>query len=557
MNSLVRKMLVFLLVMAMVAAAGWYGRKAYKHSTERRALTEATQYLEKKDGRNAVLCLQRALQINPMSFPATRLMADMLDSAGAPAALGWRIRAAQLQPDNMTNRLLWAQTAVKFRDGKSANDALSGLDEKSRGTAMYHKLAGALAWNLGNNSQAEKDYREALRLEPGNLTIVLNLDSIGLASTNIEIVNAARLSLEHLATNSEYRLIALRYLTIDASGHKSFAKAMDYSAEIVRDPAATETDKIEYLQLLHLANDANFAPWLASLKQAATRSPDDAFALGKWMALNENPTDALHWLESLPVTIQTNQPVPLIIADCHIVLKDWKGLVALVEPQDWAGANCFRLALMALGQRSLQREAASEASWRKALRLASHQPDRLARLSQVTSNWGWDAENTEVLKELVAEFPKEKWAVDQLVNKFYLAGNTRELAGLVAKIYAADTSNPRSKNNFANISLLRKADLDEAYRLAREAYNSSPENPFFASTYAYSLLLQKKPDEAVKIIGNLKPEYLQIPSIAAYYGVVEAQSGRKDLAKAPLERAAAANLLPEEKEMVRLAIARL
>ncbi len=48
MNSLVKKLLIFLLVMAMVAGAGWYGRKAYKKATERRAIAEAANYLEKK-----------------------------------------------------------------------------------------------------------------------------------------------------------------------------------------------------------------------------------------------------------------------------------------------------------------------------------------------------------------------------------------------------------------------------------------------------------------------------------------------------------------------------
>ena len=140
--------------------------------------------------------MQRALQVNPISLPAGEMMADMLESAGLPAALGWRVRNAQLQPNNMTNRLAWAQTAIKLRDFKSATNALAGLDENSKGTAMYHKLSGALAWGLGKNGEAEKHYREALRLEPGNLSVVMNLDTIGLASTNSEVASAARLSLE-------------------------------------------------------------------------------------------------------------------------------------------------------------------------------------------------------------------------------------------------------------------------------------------------------------------------------------------------------------------------
>src|SRR5882724_1864416 len=394
MNNLVKKMLVFLLVMGVVAAGGWYGRKAYKNAMERHAITEARQYLEKKDARNASLCLQRALQINPMSLPASQIMADMLDSAGMPAALGWRIHVSQLEPKNMTNRLLWAQAAVKLKDVKSATDALGGVDDKSKGSAMYLKLSGALAWSLGKSEEAEKHYREALRLEPNNLTVVMNLDTIGLASTNSQVAAAARASLEQLVTNAEYRMVGLRYLTADAATHKSYSKAMNNSAEIVRDPAATIADKIEYLQLLQLSGSANFAPWLASLRQAATNSAENAFALGKWMALAENPTNALRWLESLPPTIQTNQPVPLIIADCLVALKDWKGLGALLEKQNWAEADCFRLALVSLGQRSLQQETASQTTWHKALRLSAHRLDRLARLAQVTSNWGWDAENT-------------------------------------------------------------------------------------------------------------------------------------------------------------------
>jgi hypothetical protein len=275
------------------------------------------------------------------------------------------------------------------------------------------------------------------------------------------------------------------------------------------------------------------------------------------MAATENPTNALRWLQSLPPNIQTNQPVPLILADCQIAVKDWKGLIALAEKQNWADADCFRLALVSLGQRSLKQDPASQTTWRKALHQAEHRLDRLARLAQVTAGWNWDAENTEVLRAVIDEFPREKWAVDQLAGKLYTAGSTRELGDLMAKVYASDNSDARLKNNLANIDLLRRADLDTAYRLAHEAYDSATNNPFFISIYAYSLLLQNKQDQAVKVFNGLKPEYLQIPSVAAYYGVVQAQSGHKDLAKAPLERAASAKLLPEEKEIVRLAQTRL
>ncbi|HEX3798995.1 MAG TPA: hypothetical protein VH413_09870 [Verrucomicrobiae bacterium] len=557
MNSLIKKMFIFLSVMAVVALAGWFGRKAYKNATERRAIAEANHYLEQKDPRNAALCLQRALQINPISVPAYKLMADILEGADSSNALGWRMHAAQFEPNNMTNRLLWAETAIKLHDFKSADEALGGLDEKSKNGAMYHKLCGAMAWSQGKSDEAQKHYHEALRLEPGNETISLNIQTIALASTNTQTVASARTAMEALSTNATVRPIALHYLLADATTHKSFERAVYFSSEIVREPSATISDKIEHLQLLHRTGSTNFAPWLASLKSEASKSPGCAFALGQWMGLIEGPTNTLRWLGTLPSAMQTNQPVPLIAADCYVAMKDWKGLTGLLEKQDWGDANCYRLTLLSFGQRELNENTASQSSWHKALRLAGHHSDRLARLAQATAEHGWDTENTEVLREAAAEFPKEKWAVENLAGKYYASGNTRELSELISKTYAADSSNARLKNNLANLSMLRKADLEEAFRLAREAYDSSPENPFFTSTYAYSLLLQNKPGEAAKIVDSLKPESLKNPSVAAYYGVVEAQSGHKDLAKAPLERAAAAKLLPEENAMVKVALASL
>jgi predicted Zn-dependent protease len=127
------------------------------------------------------------------------------------------------------------------------------------------------------------------------------------------------------------------------------------------------------------------------------------------------------------------------------------------------------------------------------------------------------------------------------------------LAELLSKCCAANPTNQMLKNDLANVFLLRKTDLEKAHRMAREAYDSAPDNPYYVSTYAYSLLLQNKVDEASKVVSGLKTNSLEIPSVAAYYGVVQARSGHKDLARDALQLASKGTLLPEEKEIVRLA----
>src|SRR5271169_1131690 len=128
MNGFIKKILIFIAVMAVVAFAGWFGRKAYKKATEHRLIAEAGTYLEKQDFRNASLCLQRALEINPVNVQVNSLTADLLEEAGAPAALSWRIRAAQIQTNNVELRFAWAQTALKLNDLPSAVQALRAVD---------------------------------------------------------------------------------------------------------------------------------------------------------------------------------------------------------------------------------------------------------------------------------------------------------------------------------------------------------------------------------------------------------------------------------------------
>jgi predicted Zn-dependent protease len=562
MNSLTKKLLIFALVMTALGAAGWFGRKAYKSATERRLVAQSAQYLEKKDARNAVLCLQRALKVNPSSYEATKAMADLLEKSGVPVALSWRIRAAQIKPNDAQCRYSWARTALALNELPSAANALAGVDGQAKTTADYHTLAGALAWGANKAGEAETHYKEALRLEPTNQTSALNLATIHLASTNQEVANAARLTLEQIATNPALRSTALHHLAEDAEANKSFAKALAYSKEILQSPSATFTDKIGHLVLLQEAKSSEAAPWLATLKAEAGKSPATAFALGRWMASAENSTNALRWLQSLPATVQTNFPAPLLITDCQMAVNDWPGLLALLNKEEWGELDYYKQSLVARAQRTLGQKSAATSAWQKALRLSSHRLDRLSRLSQVTAAWHWTAEREEILREITTVFPKERWAVDQLVAQFYAEGNTRGIQDLLLNILTSNPTDIHLKNNLANVILLRKAQLDKgqldkAHRLAREAYEATPNDPFFASTYAYSLLIQGKTEEAGKVLGSLKPEFLQIPSIAAYYGVVEARSGRKDLAKEPLARAAAAPLLPEEKEMVRLAIAQL
>jgi len=553
MNSFLRKTLIVVAVMAVVAVAGWGGRKAYHRATMNRLVAEAGQYLAKQDLKNAGLCLRQALTINSLDLKANKLMGDLLEEGGSPAALGWRVRTAQLDTNNVEYRFAWAQTALKLNDLPSAVQALRGVDAKYQSTAEYHKLRGAVAWGVHAPAEAEKEYAEALRLQPTNSIVAMNLATTKLLATNPAVADSARRSLEQIPTNSPLHLTAIRFLVTDAINHKSFQTALACSQEVVADPKSSYADKLTHLQILSASQDPRESAWLADLKGDAAHSPQHAYILGHWLQNQQSPALALQWLQSLPQETQTNMPVPLAITDCLIATKDWNGLLTLVQKQDWDELNFYRFALESLAHRNNDEAMAEKSAWRRCLLMSSSRLDRLVKLDQLTSAWGWSQERTDVLQEVISGFPKEVWADEELVGLFYATGNTHALASLLDKLYAADPSNLRIKNNLATVLMLLKSDAPKAHRLAFESYSNSTNNPFFACTYAYSLLLQSKPEEAVRILGALNTDNLKNPSIAAYYGVVEAEAGHKDAAKEALKLATTARLLPEEMDLVRKA----
>jgi predicted Zn-dependent protease len=106
-----------------------------------------------------------------------------------------------------------------------------------------------------------------------------------------------------------------------------------------------------------------------------------------------------------------------------------------------------------------------------------------------------------------------------------------------------------AKNNLATIALLLDAKELKPYDLARDVYQQAPTNASFASTYAFSLYQQKKYADALKVMQQLKPQDLEIPAIAGYYGLILKATGNGAKAKVYLDWTSKARLLPEERKL--------
>ena len=545
-----RKVLLIVLVLGILALGGYGGYRGYMSLRQAHLIKQAQHYLTKSDARRALLCLERVLRSNPRNVEASRMMAALMEAGRSPGALLWRSRVVEFNPRSLDDRLALAQSAMMFRDYMVATNALEGVDAAGKKTAAYHNIAGAVAAAANQRAEAEAHFLEAARLEPTNPVPQLNLAVVRLYSTNEPARAEARTALTRISsTTPALRCQALRELVVDSLRSRQTNAALELSRDLVQQTNSAFSDRLLRLDVLKGSQNAEFKPALAAYQREAGTNTAKIYELSTWQMTRIGPAETLAWLRSLPKNTQTNQPVALLAAECHTMLGDWRGLQASLEQQNWAELEFVRHAFQTRALRGQDLGGAAKAEWEQALKAANGQKASLIMLLRLAAQWNWQSEGEDLLWIIVNQYPGERWAFGALNQALFASGRTRPLMMLYSQELKRSPSDLSMKNNLAMTALLLDAQELKPHELAREVYQKAPTNAAYVSTYAYSLHLQKKDAEALKVIEQLKPQVLQNPSIAGYYGLILKATGNGAKAKTCLELASKAPLLPEEKKL--------
>ena len=121
---------VSFLICGCVLFLAWAGYLVYRIERHQMYLRNGRQALERADLRSAYSFAQRAVEDRQNDVDACRLMADLQDAIGSPAALSWRLRAAQLEPSNVLNYLALAEAALKLGNAGGALQAPSQITKR-------------------------------------------------------------------------------------------------------------------------------------------------------------------------------------------------------------------------------------------------------------------------------------------------------------------------------------------------------------------------------------------------------------------------------------------
>ncbi|MCD6051453.1 MAG: hypothetical protein K0Q55_2862, partial [Verrucomicrobia bacterium] len=178
-------------------------------------------------------------------------------------------------------------------------------------------------------------------------------------------------------------------------------------------------------------------------------------------------------------------------------------------------------------------------------------------LAKIAQGWAWNSEAEEIWLVLSRNETGRIPALRALHKIYMDNGDSRRLLKVTESISELIPDDPIIKNNYAMLSLLLGQNLPKARELARANFEKHPQDPAAISTYTFALREEGKLPEAVALMEKLPPDVKKIPGIAAYLGIMLAESGRGKEARPYLELGAKAEgLLPEEKELLKTATAK-
>jgi len=552
-----RKTFIIILIGIAVLLAGYVGYRSYNVWRCNHLMNLAHQFLAKEDGRNAMLCAQRVLRIDPQNVAATRVMAQLASLANSPIALMYWSRVVELNPHSLDDRLGLADTAMKLRDYAAATNALGGVDPASRNTVAYHRAAGVVTYAIGDVAKSQAEFLEATKLDPQNLSLQLYLAMVRLHDTNQSGPSLARDTLRQLsvsATNPAIRCQALRVLVDDALRRRRSDEALSYSKQLSADTNNIFRDRLLRLEVLKKTASADLQPELASFQREAGTNLVKVFDLVQWQLDEGSPQEGLAWVRTLPPATQTNLALEYQVAECYDKLRDWRGLQSAIAPQNWGEYDFARHAYLSRALRGQGLGDSAKAEWELALKGANAQYENttkinLSKLLYLAGQWNWQSEGEEILWVIVNRYPGDRQAVRQLTQALFVSGRTRSLMQLFSQESKRAPSDAEIKNNLAMTALLLDAQELKPYDLAHQAYQQYPTNATYASTYAFSLYLQGKNADALKIMTSLKTQDLQSTAIAGYYGLILKATGDREKARIYLDWACKGRLLPEERKL--------
>lgn len=536
-----------------------YAPRAYNSWREARLFKHASASLAREDFDSATQAAQRMLYIRPHSLGAFQIMADATEKQNRPETVAWRAQIARLLPHELDAQLNLASAALRFGQLDVARRALDNVPQEDRDKAAYHVVAGWLARAQGNDSAVEEHFAAAVKQEPANDLYQFNLAVLQIRSPDPEKNSPARETLERLSKIVGFRTGSLRALLTDAVQRDDLERADRLAQDLQMSQQVTFADFLLCLDFYRKLDEKKLGAVLDKVKPVAARDPADIASLMDWMNRNGLAAETLKWTDKLPSEVTSTPPPAIPIAEAFATEKNWSRLRRWTRSGAWGDFEFLRFAYQAYAARQSRQAAADaefDALWESAEHAAIDHPEREGALARLATRWGLTTEAKVLWKRVARDAPMRREALDAIYRIARAANDLPELLETAKQLHESSPHESQLTANYARLALLLATSTDEAQRLAKEAYDATPNDTNCAITYAFALYNAGRTATGVEVLQKLPPDQLQEAHAAVYAAVLLLDENQTDRAREFVDAAQRGPLFVEEKKLLNEAMAK-
>ncbi len=527
-------------------------RKGWSRWHKTRLLAQAADELEHGRLEAADALARKALDIDPDSIEASRILAEATEKENDSETVAWRAQIARLDP-GLDSQLNLASAALRFGQLDIARDALDQVDPVDRVKAACQVVAGWLSRAQGDLAEEERHFAAAVATEPANDVYQFNLAVLQIHSPDPEKSAAARTQLERLSKVPQFRTEALRALLDNALRQNQTDAANALAQELQMSPQVTFADYLLCLDLYRKLNPNKFDALLNKVKPVAARHGADLAQLLEWMDAHDLANEALKWSEQLPADLTSRPPAAIAVAAVLAQTKNWSRLKRWTRSGSWGDDDYLRLAYQAYAVRQARRSVAEtefDSLWGSAEQAAASNPEHELALARLASKWDLTSQ-AELLWLRAAKVPAtRREALDSLYQIYRKKNDLPNLRLTAQRLHESSSEEIGLATNAARLALLLDRNTAAGRELARQVYEKAPNDTAAAVTYAFALYGIGRTAEGVAVLNRLPPDQLRDPHVAVYAALLFDDDNQIATANQFVAIARADHLFPEEKQLL-------
>jgi predicted Zn-dependent protease len=545
-----KRWILGVVAVALLAFGLWKIPSLYGRVVAERALGQARAYAEKGDRKNTLLSLQTSLRARRENPEAYEMLAALMEAESNPEAVSVRQMVVQLRPGEPEALLALARTALRFGHADAAESSLKALPASFRENAEYWELQGQTACAQNDLPGAEAAVVELQKRNPQELrtrNLELAVAELQGQTGDLFAQKRAAATLDRLASDPVLGSTALRRRKAALRRSGDLHAALESSERLIHRPDCTDLDRMEHLELQDQCRAPGYAATLQELQHKAQTDPACAAALARFILDRHGAQDALQWLDHVPTDIRKKLPVPIVVADCYLALKDWKALETLVTGANWGRMEAQRLTLVSIVFRQRGEAAMASHYWGLARKTARGQTASQLFLYQQQMEAGRPDEAHDLLWDIPRGDPRYEWAQKELFTYYQGQKNATGLVRFFERRLQDYPDQLSVKLDLAQFLLVAGQNPVHAATLAAEVYKADPQPLVHAAVYAYSLCVNGDPKRAAAVLDARKQDEFRDSPCLIYYGLILAACQRETEARDCFNRMDRTILYPEMK----------